>query len=65
MYDNDNVTYRVGLNWKDIIIKIIMFTLFVLLLLWLFPKANLDVFYDKVYTDNIKTMKEINEEGNK
>ena len=58
MYDNDNVTYRVGLNWKDIIIKIIMFTLFVLLLLWLFPKANLDVFYDKVYTDNIKTMKE-------
>ena len=58
MYDNDNVTYRVGINWKDIIVKIIMFALFILLLLWLFPKANLDVFYDTVYTNNINTMKE-------
>ncbi len=58
MYDNDNVTYRIGINWKDIIIKIIMFGLFVLLLLWLFPKADLGVFYDTVYTNNIKTMKE-------
>ncbi len=58
MYDNENVTYRVGINWKDIIIKIIMFALFVLLLIILFPKPNLDVFYDSVYTNNIKTMKE-------
>jgi len=58
MYDNDNVTYNVGINWKDIIIKIIMLALFILFLIWLFPKANLDVFYDTVYTNNIKTMKE-------
>ena len=35
-----------------------MLILFILLLLWLFPKADLDVFYDQVYTNNIKTMKE-------
>ena len=58
MYDNDNVTYRVGIDWKDIIIKIIMLALFILFLIWLFPKTNLDVFYDNVYNDNIKTMKE-------
>lgn len=58
MYDNDNVTYRVGINWKDIILKIIILALFILFLIWLFPKANLDVFYDNVYTNNIKTMKE-------
>ena len=58
MYDNENVTYRVGINWKDIIIKIIMFALFILLLIVLFPKPNLDVFYDSVYSNNIKTMQE-------
>ena len=58
MYDDNNVTYRIGINWKDVIIKLIMLILFVLLLLWLFPKADLDVFYDQVYTNNIKTMKE-------
>ena len=58
MYDNENVTYRVGINWKDIIIKVVILALFILLLLWLFPKANLDVFYDSIYTNNIKTMKD-------
>ena len=58
MYDETNVTYKVGINWKEILIKIIMLILFILLLLWLFPKADLDVFYDQVYTNNIKTMKE-------
>lgn len=58
MYDNDNVTYKVGINWKDIIIKVIILALFILLLLWLFPKANLDVFYDSIYSENIKTMKD-------
>ena len=57
MYD-DNVTYRVGINWKDILIKIIMLILFVVILLLLFPKADLDVFYDSVYSNNVKTMKE-------
>ena len=57
MYE-ENVTYKVGINWKDILIKIIMLILFILLLLWLFPKADLDVFYDSIYTNNIKTMKD-------
>ena len=58
MYEENNVTYRVGINWKDIIIKVILLILFILLLLWIFPRPKLDVFYDSVYTNNIKTMKE-------
>ena len=57
MYD-DNVTYRVGINWKDILIKLIMLILFVIILLLLFPKADLDVFYDTVYSNNVNTMKD-------
>ena len=58
MYEENNVTYKVGINWKDVIVKIILLILFVLLLYWLFPKADLDVFYDSVYTNNINTMKD-------
>ncbi|MGN1338564.1 MAG: hypothetical protein ACI4WW_08850 [Candidatus Coprovivens sp.] len=58
MYDEENVTYRIGINWKDIAIKIVMLAVFLFLLIWLFPKADLDVLYDKVYNDNITTMKE-------
>ena len=57
MYDDSNVTYKVGINWKDIIVKIILLVLFILLLMWLFPKQDLDVFYDSIYTNNINTMK--------
>ena len=58
MYDDENVTYRIGINWKDIIIKVIMLAVFLILLIWLFPKTDLDVLYDRVYTDNIATMKD-------
>jgi hypothetical protein len=58
MYEENHITYTTGINWKDILIKIILLILFILLLLWLFPKADLDVFYDSVYSNNIKTMKE-------
>ncbi len=58
MYENNNVTYKVGINWKDILIKIIMLALFIILLLWLFPRPNLDVFYDTVYNNNINAMKD-------
>ena len=58
MYEENHVTYHYGIDWKNILIKIILIILFILLLLWLFPKADLDVFYDSVYTNNIKTMKE-------
>ena len=57
MYD-DNVTVRVGVNWKEIVIKVVLLIIFILILCWLFPKPNLDIFYDSVYTNNINTMKE-------
>ena len=37
MYEEKEVTYKVGINWKDIIIKVILLILFILLLVWLFP----------------------------
>ena len=57
MYD-DNVTVRVGVNWKEIVIKVVLLIIFILILCWLFPKPDLDIFYDSVYTTNINTMKE-------
>ena len=58
MYEDEKVTYKVGINWKDILIKIILLILFVLLLLWLFPKPNLDSLFDTIYTTNINSMKD-------
>ena len=58
MYDDNNVTYRLGINWKDIIVKVILLILFVILLFWLFPRNDMDIFYDNIYTNNINTMKE-------
>jgi conjugal transfer mating pair stabilization protein TraN len=58
MYEENNVTYRVGINWKDIIIKVILLIIFLVLLIWLFPRNDMEVFYDEVYRDNINTMKE-------
>lgn len=48
---------RYGINWVDLIIKVILLILFVLLICWLFPMPKLDTFYDKVFNDNIQTMK--------
>lgn len=48
---------RYGINWVDLIIKVILLVLFVLLIVWLFPMPKLDTFYDKVFNDNIQTMK--------
>lgn len=46
-----------GINIKEIIIKIIMVVLFVFLLMWLFPMPNMNPFYDRLFADNIETMK--------
>ena len=46
MYEESNVTYKLGVNWKDIIIKIILLVLFIILLLWLFPRNDLGVYYE-------------------
>ena len=49
---------RYGINWVDLFIKVILLVLFVLLICWLFPMPKLDTFYDKVFNENIQTMKE-------
>ena len=58
MYEEKEVTYKVGINWKDIIIKVILLVLFILLLIWLFPKPDMEVLYNNVYSNNINAMKE-------
>lgn len=58
MYDDKEVTYKIGVNWKDVIIKIILLILFIVLLIWIFPNPQLDTFYDGIFNDNIQTMKE-------
>ena len=58
MYEENNVTYHVGINWKDVLVKIILLILFILLLVWIFPRPNMSVFYDSVYRDNVNTMRE-------
>ena len=30
MYEDGNGTYKVGINWKDIIIKIVLLALFII-----------------------------------
>ncbi len=48
-----------GMNWKDIIIKAIFLVVFVLLLMWLFPKVpNMKPFYSNVFRENIKYMQD-------
>lgn len=48
-----------GFNWKDLIVKIVFFVLFILLLLWLFPKTpNMKPFYSNVFRENISYMQD-------
>ena len=55
MYNENNN----GINLKDIIIKAIFLVLFVLLIVWLFPKVpNMKAFYSNVFRENIKYMQE-------
>ena len=56
MYSNEK---NPGINWKDIIIKVIFLVVFVLLLMWLFPKVpNMKPFYSNVFRENIKYMQD-------
>ena len=55
MYEEKS--YKVGINWVGIIVKIILIILFVLLLLWIIPNPQLDTFYDRVFNENIQTMR--------
>ncbi len=55
MYNENNN----GINLKDIIIKAVFLVLFVLLIVWLFPKVpNMKAFYSNVFRENIKYMQE-------
>ena len=59
MYNENNV--KVNIDWKNILIKLALVIIFVLLIIWLFPVPKLDTFYNKVYNDNLSTMKEASE----
>ncbi len=54
MYSNERGS---GINLKDIVAKLVFLALFVLLLLWLFPKVpNMIPFYSNVFRENISYM---------
>ncbi len=54
-----NTEKNPGFNLKDIIIKAIFLVLFILLLVWLFPKVpNMKPFYSNVFRENIKYMQD-------
>ena len=44
--------------WRDLLIRIALILLFVFLLIWLFPMPKLETFYDRIFADNIKIMKD-------
>ena len=58
-YDDNNVKLKI--DWKSLILKLILVILVVLLIIWIFPMPKLDTFYNKVYNDNLNTMKEASE----
>jgi hypothetical protein len=43
---------------RNFILKVILVILFVFLLMWLFPMPNLQPVYDRIFADNIATMKD-------
>lgn len=48
-----------GFNLKDILVKILFLVIFVLLVIWLFPKVpNMKAFYSNVFRENIKYMQD-------
>ena len=53
MYDKKNI----AVNWKDLGIKILLVAAFLFLLFWIIPRPNLNPFYDRIFNDNLQTMK--------
>jgi len=49
---------RIRFNWIDLVLKVLFLVVFFLILLWLYPSNNLTTFYDKVFNDNVQTMKD-------
>jgi hypothetical protein len=52
MYNEERFSYG------SIIFKILLVVLFVFLLMWLFPMPNMKPVYDRIFNDNIETMKD-------
>ena len=44
--------------FRDLIVKILLVLLFIFLLMWLLPMPNLNPFYDKIFTENMESMKD-------
>ena len=57
MYSNEK---NPGLNWKDLLIKLIFVVVFILLLIWLFKinTPNMKPFYSNQFRENIKYMQD-------
>lgn len=47
-----------GFSLRDLLLKAIFVVAFILLLLWFFPMPNMKPVYDRIFTDNLETMKE-------
>ena len=43
---------------RDLLVKLLLLVIFVFLLMKLFPMPNLTTFYDKIFNENIQTMKD-------
>jgi hypothetical protein len=59
MYEDGN--YKLEINWKNLIIKLAFIVIIILLFVWLFPMPKLDTFYNRVFNDNLREMKEVAE----
>lgn len=49
---------RIRFNWRELFLKVLFLLAFFLILLLLYPNNNLTTFYDKVFNENVQTMKE-------
>lgn len=56
MYENNN-----KINWVGVLIKLALIIIFVVLIIKFFPVPKLDTFYNRVYSDNLSSMKEVAE----
>src|SRR5574344_389024 len=59
MYEDNN--YKVQINWKNLLLKLALIVIIVLLIIWLFPMPKLDTFYNKVFNDNLNSVKSVAE----
>src|SRR5574344_128657 len=59
MYEDNN--YKVQINWKNLLLKLSLIVIIVLLIIWLFPMPKLDTFYNKVFNDNLNSVKSVAE----